>query len=404
MTRRDSRPNPIWRRGRVMAVAALIVAVCAGSASIRSIPSPSMRPMQFLATQPALAPHGQSLRTVRIGVFSLFRPRELVVRPDSEPDSGSSLTLKVGNSSMTLPSSFTAMTVHESNGEVLAQLAGQSQPMRGNSLRILGPGPHAADSTRFWLEAPGKLRRQFTGTLEIRTRGQSLEAIVSMPLETAVASVVQAESPPGAGMEALKAQAVAARSFLVAREASHKDFDFCDTTHCQFLRSPPSAVSAAARATQATAGLVLAWHDEARAQDRTLAAMYARSCGGQSRTLKEIGMKGAGYPYYAVHCSYCTRHPEVWRREAAQGTEPSTEQDRLNFNRIHGWGAIPSIGAGGHESSAGEEREWMTGRGIGHGIGLCQLGAADMARHGASFAEILSHYYPNTRLVSAPGA
>jgi hypothetical protein len=412
MIRRDSRPTQIWRRGRAMALAALMFAACAGGASIQSIPSMRslrpmqlMRPIRFFAAQAVLSPYELSLRTVRIGVFSLFRPKELVVRPVSEPNSG--LTLELGGSSMTLPESAAAVMVHESSGDVLAQLGGQLQsmrPMRGASLRILGPNPHAVDSAHFWLEVPGKLRRQFTGTLEIRVRGQSLEAIVSMPLETAVASVVQAESPPGADIEALKAQAVAARSFLVARLASHADFDFCDTTHCQFLRSPPGAQSAVARATQATAGLVLAWHDATSAQDRTLAAMYARSCGGHSRTLKEIGMKSAGYPYYAVRCSYCSRHPEIWRREAQPGVGPGTEQDRLNFNRIHGWGAIPSIGASAHESSTGEEGKWMTGRGVGHGIGLCQLGAADMARHGASFAEILSHYYPNTRLVSVPGA
>ena len=403
---RDSEYGLMGPKSRVLRAAAFIAAICAGGVSIRSAPTPSVRPVQFFAVQPALAPHGQSIQTVRIGVFSLFRPRELAVRPDWEAGSehASGLTLELGGSSVSLPACAAPMVVHESHGEVLVQLAGQSQPIRGVSLRAFGPGPHAADSTHFWLEAPGKLRRQFTGTLEIRTRGPMLEAIVTMPLEIAVASVVQAESPPGAAMEALKAQAVAARSFLVARQASHKDFDFCDTTHCQFLRSPPRAGSAAARATQATAGLVLTWHDEAGAQDRTLAAMYARSCGGQSRTLKEIGMKGAGYPYYAVRCSYCTRHPESWRREVPPGARPSTEQDRLSFNRVHGWGAMPSVGKTTPESYGETEGSWMTGRGIGHGIGLCQLGAADMARHGASFADILSHYYPNTRLVPVPDA
>src|SRR5260221_13879275 len=95
-----------------------------------------------------------------------------------------------------------------------------------------------------------------------------------MDVETAVASIVVAESPPHAPMEALKAQAVAARSFLAAGKGRHSGFDFCDTTHCQFLRQPPAADSPAAQATSATRGLVLAY------KGRGFAAMYSASCGG----------------------------------------------------------------------------------------------------------------------------
>jgi stage II sporulation protein D len=267
-----------------------------------------------------------------------------------------------------------------------------------------------AAAGRFSLEVPGKLRREYDGSLAISLRGDVLEAVVTMPLETAVASVVQAESPPGAGLEALKAQAVAARSFLVARQTSHLDFDFCDTTHCQFLRSPPAAGSAAAQATRATAGLVLGWFEEGSATVQTLAAMYARSCGGRTRTLEEIGVKAKGYPYYVVLCTYCSHHPELWRRApgaSAQagigsGAAPQTERERLAFNHIHGWGAMPSLLVNGAiDSKNGVGRAGaLEGKGVGHGIGMCQLGAADMARRGAGFADILTHYYPNTTLTT----
>ena len=56
-----------------------------------------------------------------------------------------------------------------------------------------------------------------------------------------------AESTPDAPSEALKALAVAARSYFVAGKGRHREFDFCDTTHCQFLREPPASTSAAAR-------------------------------------------------------------------------------------------------------------------------------------------------------------
>jgi SpoIID/LytB domain protein len=43
----------------------------------------------------------------------------------------------------------------------------------------------------------------------------------------------------------------------------------------------------------------------------------------------------------------------------------------------------------------------VEGRGKGHGVGLCQLGAAWMARQGHSFQEILAFYYPNTVVAGA---
>jgi hypothetical protein len=364
--------------------------------------------MKPAAAQPLQPLHQQSLRTVRIGVFSLFRPKELVLRPVA----GSSLAVELGGYHLTLPREASSLIVHEIDGEVQLQRTPESEPAQGGALHAHALDLRVENSSRFWLEVPGKLRRQFIGTLEILAHGQTLEAVVTMPLETAVASVVQAESPSGARMEALKAQAVAARSFLVARQSAHSGFDFCDTTHCQFLRPPLGQASPAAEATRATAELILTWRDEESAQDRPLPAMYARSCGGRSRTLREIGAPGKGYPYYAVHCVYCSHHPEVWRREALSPTspdagpdstaEPRTEKDRLSFNRIHGWGSIPSIAGRSADSADNAGGRWVTGRGVGHGVGLCQLGAADMARHGASFAQILAHYYPNTRLASIP--
>lgn len=345
----------------------------------------------------------QSTETVRIGVFSLFKPKELVLRAVR----GSDLIVDIDGHSQTVSQESSPIHLYASGGQI--EMRSRNLRFQGVSLRAHRAGPSGTPSASFVLEVPGKLRRLYSGTLEIQAHGQILEAVVTMPVETAVASIVAAESPPGEGIEALKAQAVAARSFLIARQAAHADFDFCDTTHCQFFRSPPAEKEPAAKAARATAGLVLTWHDDGVVQEQVLAAMYARSCGGRTRTLREIGIVSRGYPYYKVHCVYCSHHPEAWRRDAAIAagsdaaskprSSPATERERLAFNRIHGWGAIPSLGNG----IAGDDgKRSIVGRGDGHGLGLCQLGAADMARQGADFARILAHYYPNTRLTQMP--
>src|SRR6185295_8306745 len=121
------------------------------------------------------------------------------------------------------------------------------------------------------------------GTLSVETEAGHLRAIVTRPTETAVASVVAAETVPGATFEAIKAQSVVVRSYLFAPLKRHGTFDACDTTHCQFLKSPPPAGSQAGEAVRKTEGQVLTF------EGRIVQTLYSAQCGGRTRTLAEAG-------------------------------------------------------------------------------------------------------------------
>ena len=192
---------------------------------------------------------------------------------------------------------------------------------------------------------------------------------------------------------------MAARSYFVATHARHRGFDFCDTTHCQFLREPPAASHPASRAARETAGLVLAF------RGAPLAALYSASCGGHTRSLADAGFPAAGgYPYFAVECAYCVRHANQWERrlpldaDAERLDSARSEAARLAVGRSRGWSAVP-----GNNFDVAREAGSIVlhGRGEGHGVGLCQAGAAALAREHTSFADILGHYYPGTTLTSA---
>jgi stage II sporulation protein D len=216
-----------------------------------------------------------------------------------------------------------------------------------------------------------------------------------MELEMAVASIVGAEMVESTPIEALKAQAVATRSFLAAG-SKHIDFDFCDTTHCQFLKSPPLSTSRVAAAVEATHALVLAY------RDKPLAAMYSSRCGGQTHSLRDVGMEpGEGYPYYAVRCRWCRQHPLTWQGKIGGVSPPKAgnEGRRIAEARQWGWSAIP----GSDFTATADGTGWrLQGHSLGHGVGMCQHGAVGMAESGATFRAILSHYYPNTSLISMP--
>jgi stage II sporulation protein D (peptidoglycan lytic transglycosylase) len=315
---------------------------------------------------------------VSIGVLGLFHSRSVDVSSTGpEP-----LECRAGQDRRSVRS---ALRVHLESGELVATRGAFS----GGQL-FCDNGQ--AGASEFILSIPQKISRRYSGRLEIRAAGFELLLLVHMDLETAVASIVAAESPPGAPLEALKAQAVAARSFLVAGKGRHRGFDFCDTTHCQFLRAPPPANTPAWQATRSTAGMVLAY------QQTVFAAMYSASCGGHTHTLAELGIPVRTYPYFAVVCDYCRRHPQKWAAEISREDVSSldrSEASRLRLAHKLGWKTVPSNSYSTSSRGEGQPVQ-LEGLGVGHGVGLCQRGAADMARKGASFFKILAHYYPNT--------
>jgi stage II sporulation protein D len=215
-----------------------------------------------------------------------------------------------------------------------------------------------------------------------------------MDLETAVASVVQAESLAGTSFEALKAQTVVTRSYLVAGGGRHAEFDFCDLTHCQSLQEAPRPGSPAAVAAEATRDLIITFDEKA------VAAMFTGSCGGHTLTPADIGISSRGYPYFSVVCDFCHKNPVRWSRrlsrEDAAILSDHREAGRLSVDRRLGWNAVPSNNFKTHESGT---EVILQGVGQGHGVGLCQRGARAMAEEGVDFRKIIDHYFPNTSLV-----
>lgn len=327
---------------------------------------------------------------VRIGVLGLFHPREFVVYAAE----GHALVLQADQLTELLEKSSGLDSAHfriVANGVILAAGAGSV-----HSAKIIVHGRNG-EPVDFILAIPGKIARRYHGTLEIRPADGTLLATISMDRESAVASVVAAESSPDTPLEALKAQAIASRSYFASGRGRHHEFDFCDTTHCQFLRDPPAPDSAVAVAVAVTHGLVLAYNSQ------PFPAMYTRSCSGRTRTPSELGMRSPTYSYYSVDCKYCRAHLHRWTSRLsaldAAALRSSNEASRMNAVRRLGWSAVPSNDFSVKESG---DHFLLQGTGYGHGIGLCQSGAKAMAREGASYRDILDHYYPNTSVISLP--
>jgi peptidoglycan hydrolase-like amidase len=236
---------------------------------------------------------------------------------------------------------------------LVVESQGRTEVLQGErSLTLEGPAKVAGRNgamVRFRLGIPSGLEREYIGRLEVRRSGGELLAIVEMDRETAVAAIVEAEGAAGLPVEARKAQAVVTRSYLAGAHNRHQGFDFCDTEHCQLLKEPSHSNSEASRATLATRGQVLVYKGD------VIAAFYSANCGGHTKSLAQTNWEGAaipqpGYPFYSVACP-------------------------------------------------------LRGKASGHGVGLCQRGAIEIAQHGYPASAILSHYFPETAVETViPGA
>lgn len=328
-------------------------------------------------------------RDIRFGVLGLFHPHELELLPED----GQALSVSGDGATVT---SALVLNGEPGHRQLLFRAEGNRVLAGSRSASRWTASARDGGAVSFRLAVPGKFHRIYRARLTIEARNGVLVAVAAMDCETAVASIVAAEMDEAAPVEALKAQAVATRSFLAAGPR-HLDFDFCDTTHCQFLKSPPSLASRVFSAVQATRGLVIAY------RGHPLAALYSSRCGGHTRSLRDVGLEpGEGYPYFAVPCDWCRRHPFAWLSSIGKSTralQPGNERRRIEAAREWGWSAVPGSDFTAAENSSGWQLE---GHSAGHGVGMCQHGAAGMAAAGASFHEILAHYYPNTVLISQP--
>jgi len=287
--------------------------------------------------------------TLLIAVFGLFHPQMLTVRPASQSP------------------------VHIAS-PTLRELRGQESIEIRSGTRLEGD---------FMLAVPGRIERRFQGALDIRKKGDELLAVLSVNLEAAVAAVVAAEMPASYHVEARNAQAIAARSWYIASRGRHGDYDFCDTTHCQVFKESASIQ---------TRPLVLHYSGE------PFAPLYSASCGGATMTAEEAGMSGEPYPYFRVPCE--ENAPEWERRFSGKDadaieTTPHSETIRISLCRALGWDALPG---NNYIITRSQSEIVVKGRGRGHGLGLCQQGAAAMATRGATAAQIVAHFFPNTTL------
>jgi stage II sporulation protein D len=264
-------------------------------------------------------------------------------------------------------------------------------------------------------------------TMRIRLGANGYARVVDLPTEIYVARVLAGEGEPKAADAAQQALAISIRTFAVANAGRHRSegFDLCDGTHCQVLRPSTPATRAAARA---TAGQVLTF------EGRPAQVFYSASCGGRSEAPSAIWRGAVDLPYLRAVDDDVHDGEDAWvvdlplsrveqvlhragfdgRRLRAVDVERRSVSGRASVLRLRGL-EPEQIAADDFRLAVGprelrstaftvEQRGRVlrfTGRGYGHGVGMCVVGAGRRAARGETVAQILGQYFPGLHLASA---
>lgn len=282
---------------------------------------------------------------------------------------------------------------------------------------------------------PGELTTVFVngarhrGALTIRRTGaQQLQVVNVLPLEEYVKGVVPSEVDARWPMETLKAQAILARTMTLRQLADRAAHPYDVTrTWPQLYGGILAERGRAAQAVEATRGLVLTH------EGRLLPAYYHTICGGMTEDGPAVFPAATQAPLRRVACASCRRAPHYqWRvsvrpgewdqrmRRHAIRVGPVTgivlgapnASGRVTTVTIEGPQGRETLSATRFRAMLGPNRlrstrfqvrrigsDWMfEGQGWGHGVGLCQWGAAGLGQRQQTAEQVLAFYYPGAEI------
>lgn len=273
---------------------------------------------------------------------------------------------------------------------------------------------------------------QYTGKIHVFVKGDRMRLLNEVLLEDYIPGVLASEISYSWHDDAIKAQAVAARSYAYATWLQTKDEAYqidASASSQEFAGTfaPHPKLLAAAKK---TAGQILTYDGE------PIHAFFHACSGGETERASEVWTnsdKKYGY-LQNVRTRYCETHPlykwttNVSLDEASHllksylsndtlvsikaksltrtgrvklltltGRKESRDIDGNTFRLALGASRLPSLLFAIRQSG---DQIVFSGKGFGHGVGLCQWSAKTMAEHGYGYQEILFYFYKNVRLTT----
>lgn len=263
--------------------------------------------------------------------------------------------------------------------------------------------------------------RWYRGRSNLTIRSGKVLAVNQVNIEDYLYSVVGAESIPSWPAEALKAQAVASRTYAINKLSNSNDYyDLDNTTLTQVYKGLESEYDTTIASVDATKGEVMTYGN------KPILAVFHASSGGHTENVEDI-WQSKSLPYLRGVADYDQDTPVYQWRElytpqqlgakiggvgAVQSVTPikTTPLGRVVTLRIAGSQGTKNISGNKFRSALGLKSTLVSvdriegnkfqvyGKGFGHGVGLSQWGAYSLSNKGYGYYDILSHYYQNASL------
>lgn len=268
--------------------------------------------------------------------------------------------------------------------------------------------------------------KSYRGAIEITPAERGLLVVNELPLEEYLVGLINCEISSVWPLEAIKAQAVVARSFALYQKEARKGAPYHLESSVLDQVYDGCAVEDARSAfgVRETAGEVLTYNGG------VAPAFFHSNCGGHTEAAEQVW--SAKLPYLGgVPCRYCLDVPTAsWDvtlslakietllkaggvsvaglRDIKAGLlNKSGRLSTVRLTAIKGYQELPAtsfrkalgstvIRSTNFEVTVSGNSARFTGSGYGHGVGLCQWGARSRAAEGFSYREILAYYYPGT--------
>lgn len=277
-------------------------------------------------------------------------------------------------------------------------------PLLGASIRFRPQGPVSVNGVRV------------RGDVVVAKGRTRLQVVNVIPLEEYLVGVLGGEMPPSFPLEALKAQAVAARTYALSKKLEQygQPFHLGSSVLSQVYRGLSAEEARTRQAVELTRGQVLTW------MLQPIEAYFHASCGG--RTESGADALGRDLPYLrSVDCPCGQLSTSHWsltlgpkelsvlgaplgplevqgRTRTGRAVKVAVgprSMDAVAFREKLGYAQLKSLA---FEVEKRRDGWVLQGRGFGHGAGLCQWGARIYAEKGWDYRKILLHYYPGTEL------
>jgi stage II sporulation protein D len=255
--------------------------------------------------------------------------------------------------------------------------------------------------------------RWYRGMVQVIPDGKQLVAIDRVDLEQYLYSVLGAEMSKDFPAEALKAQAVAARTYALyrSRAASKKLFDVDCTQDSQVYRGLASEAGTTQAAVDATSGQIMTY------QGKPILAVFHSASGGHTENVEDIWSDRVPYLRGVPDYDLGTPGYEWSKIFSTSQLSQMLKVDRIQTitaDRLTQFGSVVSLKVVGDKEKTLTGSQIRTtlklrslrftvsptpdgyvfnGRGYGHALGMSQWGAYSMAQQGMTYAKILAHYY-----------